>query len=131
MTTCCKYGSISFFLFIQKPCSLAFYTTINFDSYIPPTFSYRECFYYLLLLVIQYLVGVLEGHQSGQQYLNICLHQDQAEFPIQTGGGLGLRLIITSGQMRSQSRQMLPSYYPPTPVENFRTCMPITCIIST
>ena len=42
------YRSISFFLFNQKPyCSLAFYSTITFDSYIPPTFSHRECFYHL------------------------------------------------------------------------------------
>ena len=52
MTTCWMhmYRSISFLLFNQKSCSLAFYTTIAYDSYIPPTFSYRECFYHLIIL---------------------------------------------------------------------------------
>ena len=45
--TVCANISISFFLFNHKPCSLAFYTTIAFDSYIQPTFSHRECFYHL------------------------------------------------------------------------------------
>ena len=38
--------------------SLAFYTTITFDSYKPPTFAYKECFYYLFpkLDLVLYLV---------------------------------------------------------------------------
>ena len=44
-----------------------------------------------LLLLIHYLVGVLEGHQTGQQCSNIYPHQGQVESPIiQTGGCLGL-----------------------------------------
>ena len=48
---------------LHTPCSIAFYTTITFDSYIPPTFSYRECFYYLYINHSYVCINIPEKEQ--------------------------------------------------------------------
>ena len=90
--------------------------------------------FYLFIIIAKHGVGI---HKYMNEYIIIisslssrCLgrtsngtamlehlpHQGQVESPIQTRSGLGLRLIVTCGQTRSQSHQMLPSFYPPAPV---------------
>ena len=46
--SCAKYRTMTFSLTITDPCFLAYCTTIAFKSYIPPTFSLRRFFIYLL-----------------------------------------------------------------------------------
>ena len=51
---CAKYRPISFSrsYFSQSPCFRAFYTTIVFQTYMPPiNFLVRECFYLLVDIV--------------------------------------------------------------------------------
>ena len=52
--------NIGFLIFLfPNPCSLPFYTTIAFNSYIPPTFSLENVFLYLFPLFFYFLNRLL------------------------------------------------------------------------
>ena len=50
-----KYRTVKKFVSSLLPCSLPFYTTIAFKSYIPPTFSERMFFISCAIMHVPYM----------------------------------------------------------------------------